>query len=272
MINDEEEFTKNKRAIQVKPGSSTHIDVTMHEIVADESLESLKYSQRQCILPSEYPNGKYSKSQCQLQCQVRKAEEKCGCISWKYYKMYPPDAKKHLCQQTSLNGNCFDKAVEDFAQSCHQLPPKNAYSAMQLIEQGLCPAKCVMTAYTYSISRTLIEKDNLDSLCRTLRNEGIDIPYMAHNLQEAHMEFVSYNNFKCWNIMEKTAMVTIAVVNERVEVLTQTRRATFASQIAALGGIAGLFTGMSILSIAEVIFWVAQLLLQLMNYKGRMKN
>jgi len=256
MINDEGEFTKNKRAIHVKPGTSIHIDITMQEVTSDASLESLAYSQRQCILPSEYPDGKYSKSECQLKCQVKIAEAKCGCLSWKYSALFSPETSKIVCG-AELEDSCFQRYVNDAAQSCAQPAPKDAKDAQQVLDEGGCPTKCNMMTHTYSITRTFNEEDSFDQMCRSLVRQKKN-PYVAHFLEFPDQPFQMFDQGQCLHLMKNTAVVTVAVVNEHVQVVTQTRRATFASQIAALGGIAGLFTGMSLISLAEVIYWMGR--------------
>jgi len=55
------------------------------------------------------------------------------------------------------------------------------------------------------------------------------------------------------NQYQKKTIVTISVANEHVPVITKSKRNILASQLAALGGIAGLFTGMSLMSCAEIV-------------------
>ena len=65
----------------------------------------------------------------------------------------------------------------------------------------------------------------------------------------------------CKEIMEKDiAVVSVNLESKKYVRSIMDKKITFVGQLAALGGTLGLFTGMSILSMVEMVFWMFKLL------------
>ena len=61
----------------------------------------------------------------------------------------------------------------------------------------------------------------------------------------------------CKSTLEKNvARVTIEVAKPTVLGVEQRRSATFADQLGTVGGTVGLFTGLSLISIVEALYWI----------------
>ncbi len=63
----------------------------------------------------------------------------------------------------------------------------------------------------------------------------------------------------CIERMQRMAYIRFQLSGENIMQFKRNLRVTFADQVASLGGTVGLFTGMSILSFCEILFWLFKL-------------
>ncbi len=136
-------------------------------------------------------------------------------------------------------------------------------SNMSLSEDCICPSDCDTNYYTYSISSTKLESE---SICRKQRNffgrqELTDLPMFMRNY-EALVSAMKAGTYEvCLRSLERMAYVNFQLGGKNVMRFKKELRVTLADQVANLGGTVGLFTGMSILSFCEIVFWLARLVL-----------
>jgi len=71
---------------KINPGKFYNFQIDAAEVTTEERFNNLDPTVRKCLLPFENQSMKYfrnySKSGCQYECALRKAEEICKCIPW----------------------------------------------------------------------------------------------------------------------------------------------------------------------------------------------
>jgi len=69
----------------------------------------------------------------------------------------------------------------------------------------------------------------------------------------------------CAKELSSVAIVRFQMAKESVTSVRQDVRVTFAGQLSDLGGLVALFTGMSILSLVEVVVWTVKMLFDVIS-------
>ncbi|XP_059089063.1 uncharacterized protein LOC131885143 [Tigriopus californicus] len=243
--------------IKISPGLEYKILITPTKIESDESLRSMDIERRNCRFDDEIEDSvlfqKYSQSGCFLECQIRKAVEECDCLPWNYphYTVNGQltklcDYRGHFCVEEILKRSTFWK-------ECN------------------CYPSCNTMTYTYSISNKPATR-----LCPFNTIFGTSSAYVAEGDYKA---FISYpiddqltgkhsnrasdrlaKEYFCQNRCDNVSVVEFQVVGTSVTVIKKSARTTFISTLANLGGLVALFTGISILSLFEMVFWALRYL------------
>ena len=82
----------SSQSVKAAVGRGTEVVVTPSELAADSALGTLSPSTRGCRMPDEPPTAaafsavyrNYSQTNCQLECRVRAAVARCGCLPWDF--------------------------------------------------------------------------------------------------------------------------------------------------------------------------------------------
>ena len=135
-----------------------------------------------------------------------------------------------------------------------------------------CPMDCNSISYSYSIVSTPFKEKELcpskgkDSIFEEFYNN----PFPPRFIARARTFFFNEGSKPselCGRYLPYRAEVTFRLATDTVSVTVRSRRLSFFDKLSAFGGILGLFTGMSILSVVEVAFWSLRYLLQRRNIK-----
>ena len=197
----------------------------------------------------------YSREACVLECQIEQAFQRCRCYPWDYPFKYQDD-NFSICD---IYGNiCFENVMKNKSkESCD-------------VEK--CPMDCNSISYSYSIVSTPFKEKELCSSKGkgSIFEEFYNHPFPPRFIARARTFF--YNESSklsdlCARYLPYRAEVTFRLATDTVSVTVRSRRLSFFDKLSAFGGILGLFTGMSILSVVEVAFWSLRYLLQRRNVK-----
>ncbi len=126
-----------------------------------------------------------------------------------------------------------------------------------------CPKDCDSNYYTYSVSSTKLEiEKECQSLASSLSKQEFSEPRMLMRNFETMVLGIDTGSFEiCKRALETMAYVKFQLSGENIMHFKRELRVTLADKVASFGGTVGLFTGMSILSFCEIIFWVLRALL-----------
>ncbi len=147
-------------------------------------------------------------------------------------------------------------------------------SHLPVVDHCTCPNDCDGNSYAYSMS---LKKLDSDAMCRSsfrLRSylsspEVSGYPKFMQNFDNMTRDYVYDLYGLCTKTLDELAFVQIQFASSNVLQFRTELRVTLADQVANLGGTLGLFTGMSILSFCEVLFWAARALGAALRYPSK---
>ena len=236
---------------QLKPGQHIAINVIPKIVSSSAEFNSLGLRARQCKLKHE-TNGlsflnEYSRKGCELECAIKKATAFCRCLPWNYPNNF---TTVPICDM--FGAHCFDKVMSDetFYKKC----------------QGICLEDCKGMALT--MWHTFFPL-NLEEICKEghMIYEQIDQTFGKHFAFESYRALVeggsipnlaaSYANGSLCKSFVKNYLSFVSVESPSTSVISSRRekRFSFFDQLGTIGGTLGLFTGMSLLSIADVLLF-----------------
>ncbi len=261
---------------RVLPGTHTLIQVTPTIIHSTpELVTGFSPDKRNCLDKTEISRGsvfkQYSNANCVFECNLVLATSKCGCVPWDFPRQ---DGTTPMC--APKGSTCFRQAI----------------SAMETERCGHCIPDCNTVHYSHKEKVVTMRRDDLYGACvghGARRNESL-----SRTVRAAFSQHFSRELGMSWNRRDLTqtvsagssqmfcmefarsamARVSVFVEPPLATRITQQPRVTFAGQLAnlgnfiktceylrrlflcCLGGVVALFTGMSLLSIFELIMWV----------------
>ena len=237
---------------EIKPGHHITVNVLPQLVSSSKEFNGLDLKTRECKLKSESDGlnllTEYSRKGCELECAAKKAVSFCRCLPWNYpnnFTMIP------ICDM--FGAHCFDKVMSDekFYKQC----------------QDVCLEDCEEIAL--KIWNTFFPL-NLEEVCK----EGSLIHGHLHQTFGKHFAFENYkaliergsipdlstsysNGSLCKHFVQNyVSFLSIESPSTRVIRSRREKRFSFYDQLGTIGGILGLFTGMSLLSTVEVFFLV----------------
>ena len=255
--------TLRSEGIEVQLGYETTILITPRVLqTTEDAISSLSPKQRKCRTQYENKELKifkaYSRKACTLECRMTEAARHCGCTPWNY----PTIEGSLLCDAVGIH--CFEQVLRRMTNntSCD------------------CPNNCEDVTYSFLGSSKRIEELNCPK--EPHEDNWIHDFYYKDSLPKKFLAFYDYvtdnkeygEKELCKKNMKYRAIVNFQLVTQSVSRTTQDLKQSFADKLSTfgkfhaqlqcgvffiviiLGGTLGLFTGMSILSMAEVIFWI----------------
>ena len=238
--------------IELRPGYHLVIRVVPKVVDTSEDFENFDLMTRGCKLPYETNEGRlfqnYTKYGCELECALNHSLTICKCMPW-----YVPNDFKEMPMCDMFGANCFDMVLsdetyyKDCSDQCLEACQSTSYSAIP----SYLPIKL----------EEICEQPNFKDLFEELYNNnqhdfiGFDI-----------MTTGNWKNFKSWQnyegggleyckdyVKKYVAIVTVETPVDTVIKSKRIARITFNDQLAVVGGTLGLFSGISILSMVEVL-------------------
>ena len=249
--------------IEVTPGYETTILITPRLLETSKDAKTmLNPKERKCKTKQETQGLKlfktYTQEACLLECHLTEASDRCGCTPW----TYPHIPGSLLCD--ALGIHCFER----------HLKLLNTQSTCD------CPNDCDSVIYSFFGSAKVLEK-NLLCIGEKAIKEA-DLFYDFYQYDALPKKFLAWYNYivhkkehrekeLCKKKLKYRAVVNFQLATRAVSRTTQDLRQSFADKLStfgnqlywpavididSLGGTLGLFTGMSILSMVEMIFWI----------------
>ena len=252
---------------EVKVGYKTFFNVQPMEIWPTENLHEIPISKRNCRLPEErqgFRFKKYSQSSCELECNLDMAEKICKCLPW----YMPPNPQKSELIICDLHGNfCFDNLFKrpPFNHSCSCLPICHdiEFAIIEKIEKLDSDDFCYKNLQSQSLRIANLMKEYLGKLGLVRTNMG-DFQFNPTNEKAKEI---------CHRLVQNDiAIVSVTFESKKFVRTIMDKKVSFVDKLATLGkikpsesffylkisfkgGTLGLFTGMSLLSLAEMAFW-----------------
>ena len=246
---------QRRNTIRLLPGYQVTIKIIPQLVGATAQFKEMDVTARNCKLDGEIGElkfvNKYSKIGCEFECATNKAIEICHCVPWYITNnfTYTP-----MCE--SFGGHCFEEVLTNEAnykqcssrciEDCSGIPMTVVTSYVPINVDDACKRDSYFEKhfvhssrqhFAFEIYRSLIEGDG-------------QIPNLQTNLA---------NGSLCRNFISKfVALVSVESPTDSITKSAREIRVTLIDQIGTIGGTLGLFTGMSILSMVEVAFFLVK--------------
>jgi len=248
-----------RESISLRHGMLYSIFLQSFPLEADEGLRwAVPFYQRNCLSHTEkgsFVTRNYTQSGCFLECKLRAARRACQteCIPWDFP---PVDGSAELCDKDQAE--CVYRMMRDY-------DVKESCEREETSEE--CPMECNSVSYGWT---TLKETLNVTETCLDILDSlaisgdefdaySLDLIFFldALEIDELGSWFNPRNrgNLICTLLARRSSMVKIKPNAERITVVKLHERFPFSATLAAIGGIMGLFTGASLVSVAEMIVW-----------------
>ncbi len=238
--------------LTVRQGYSYGITVIPQSIVsADDDVLDMSEKRKKCRAP-QGEHGRdsglvlfasYTQTGCLVECNLRNALEVCGCIPWDYPH---PEEPLAVCGHQDLT--CFEATL-------NRGVPTNRCQ---------CPLDCTARSYSVQVDMRPLEVDEFCS------GPGVAMFNKTMSRLNKAMMYPSYENLLsyrddtnlqiCKNEVRNLVHIDVSVPISFVQNVVKQKRTSFVDQLASLGGVVGLFTGMSLLSFFEILFWMLRCL------------
>ena len=289
--NTNEYFDLQKSRKIIPAGYKLTISIQAMEIVPSNGMKDVSIESRNCRLPDENQDLKifkiYSKPACEFEFRLFEAQEICNCVPWNIpwhsIRRYPIcDIYGNYCFKSVWKNN--QKGTKGCLPGCHQLKFTSSEIREKLDAEVLCKN---VSPFSTGIKRlaailwnnsgmTLFTKIKRLKELSTIRNWN-DATY---NETEERVKF-------CKSLVEND-LAEVTVIFERPEFIrtSTSKRTSFPDQLGVfgnncrilnyeigiknviLGGTLGLFTGMSILSMVEILYWLLKFAFKLFEGCG----
>ena len=235
-------FSQRVNSIPLKPGYHLTIKVVPNMLKSTKEFSELDLNVRNCKFTHETDGfiflKNYSKSGCEFECASQEALNICKCLPWFYpnnLTMWP------ICE--NFAASCFNNIVSNG--SCY----KNC--------SNRCLEDCSSTSYSFFPSYDPIDMDEVCKSGGTMEHFVLRIKQTQSFLKNYEKYGVLKRNDYASNCKKyvKRFIATVSVEAASTSVIASTRNArhSFSEQVATIGGILGLFLGMSLLSFVEII-------------------
>ena len=244
-------FDQKRNLIHLRPGNHISIKVLPRLIKTSTDFDWLDIDMRKCKLPYETEGfqflTEYTRRGCEFECAAKKAIQFCKCMPW-----YIPNNSTSIPICDMFGGYCFNTIMSDetFYKQCpfHCLEEcrEIALTTWPVIVPLELEDVCKKGGFFDQQFESSFEKFFAFESYTTLVDEGL-LPELATRLSNGSLckEYVTK-----YVVLISVESPTSSIVKSKRESYT----VTFNDQMGTIGGTLGLFTGMSILSIIEVIF------------------
>ena len=244
---------QKRNIVNILPGFLTVIKVIPQLISTTNSFDKMAISTRNCKLSNEIEGLKllnsYSKVGCEFECAVKKAVSVCKCMPWFYTNNFTDTP---ICN--SFSGYCFEHFIsnETNYKQCPNLCKEDCRGIPMTVVTNYVPINAVDfckegSFFKKQLTRSYRQHFAFENYKTLVTGDG-QIPDLQASMA---------NGSLCYQFIEKfIALVSVESPTSTVTKSTREPRVTFMDQLGTIGGTLGLFTGMSILSLIGVAFFL----------------
>ena len=244
---------QKRNLIDILPGFKTVVKVIPQLINTTTSFDEMAVSTRNCKLSTENEEfnllNSYTKVGCEFECAVKRAVSVCKCMPWFYTNDFESTP---ICN--GFSGYCFEHFISDESnykrcgdlckEDCRGIPMTVVTTYIPINAVDLCKEGSFFKKHLTHSFRQHFAFENYQTL---VTGDG-QIPDLQASMA---------NGSLCYQFVEKfIAMVSVENPTSSVAKSAREPRVTFMDQLGTIGGTLGLFTGMSMLSLIEVAFFL----------------
>ena len=243
---------------KLMPGLQTTISVTPQFINTSKNFNDLNPITRNCRLPHENFGlsllKNYSRTACEHECAFKKAVSLCRCMPW-YYKN--DSSSVPICEM--FGGYCFDKimSTRKSYKGCPAFCLDNCGGVQLSWERNFRPINLETICRKNSVLHTFLNQSAKQHFWQEHYNNltiGDKEPFLYLDNAMRNGKMSDHYVALCKDFVNK--YVAIVSIESPVDVITLSSRdlsATWMDKFGIIGGIFGLFTGFSMVTILDMI-------------------
>ena len=278
-------FDVETKPFIVKRGYRTIIKASISSITeTDPNLEhGMTIEERRCRFPHEVPENmtlfkEYTLQACVFDCMFMYSWKTCDCIPW---DMPRPDDTDNVPVCTEKGYSCFYSNMKNplqmskgcyCAPSCESIQYNFFHDQIPLSTTEICDNMLLGDSYatdtsgTYGSdlstninSRLYYTRVSFDHLKEYLKYYDPIDPKEASYYRSSYKlaRSINLNHEMCrkW-LVNDLAIIEFSMSNKPYLKIHQSARISFSDQLGTIGGTLGLFCGLSVLTLVEIIYWI----------------
>ena len=253
---------QKRNVITIRAGRQTAIKVIPRLVRTTSGHNNLRLDQRRCKLSEERAGlqflANYTRLGCETDCAIQKAISICKCLPWHY----PNDFRRWpMCDM--FGSHCFEEimSVENNYLGCKFRCLKDCQETEYILLPAVYPINyktaCRPTSFLYKHFEHNFRKHFAFLNYNILVKEGVIPSDMSYGLSNGTFCKEYFQNY--------VAFVTVDGPTSAVILTERDKGLYFYDVLSTLGGHFGLFAGMSLLSIAEVVILLITIFYELCN-------
>ena len=280
---------QKRNVIDLLPGYHTIITVNPQLVGVSEYFVKLGVGTRNCKLPHETDGlplnivNKYTRAGCELECAAHKAIDLCRCKPWYYTNDF---LKTPICDM--FGGYCFEQIMSNekyykmcpdvCIEDCEGMFMAVSTSYLPLDSEDLCKQGSLIHEHFKQYSRRHFPFEHYEALINSNEDTSDSDDKLRADLMKMHeklnLSIINHPKISkvesenkenlldelfdgsiCKKFVQKyVGLVVVQSPANAVPMSIREVRVTFIDQIGIIGGMLGLFTGWSLISLLEVFF------------------
>ena len=259
---------QKRNLIHIKPGYQISIKVLPKIVETTTDFNALDMDVRKCKLGHETDGFnfllEYTRAGCEFECAAAKAMTFCKCIPWYYANSFEDSP---MCDM--FGGFCFDKIMSEetnykkCSTHCLEECEEMALTVLPSIFPLDIDDICMDGSFFYLKFKHSFRQHFAFQSYKTIVEEG-SVPDLASSF--------SNGSFCKHYILSYISLVSVESPTSSVIKSKREKRISFNDQLGTIGGTLGLFTGMSLLSMVEVLFFFLSLIMAIFVGKRDKRN
>lgn len=209
----------------------------------------------------------FIRSNCISDCYIETAMKHCSCIPWDYPTPTNSNISDTIMICDFYGNSCFNSYIENgFAEKCKEKCVRGCNEIIFSMTTEREPIKseniCKFDPDDYKNHLSVLEREASNYIRNSsyVKNKGI-MRFLEALTGNAISESLIFE-YCTKRMVYDIAMVDVVIESPTVIKYIQNYKASLTDKVGNFGGNLGLFTGMSILSICEIVFWIVRIILR----------
>ena len=237
---------QKRQAYPLKPGFETILRIIPKVISTSQEFRALAIDERKCKLSHETEGFQflqmYSQAGCEFECAAKYAVKICKCLPWYYTNNF---TKIPMCDM--FGARCFNNIMsnKDHYEEC----PESCLESCEQVTFTILPSFLPLETEELCKKDKNIEKLFFDARRKTIFTKNFETYYKPY---KGNPSFETCSQY----LKQFISFVSVETPSKYVTRSRRERKYTFEEKLATIGGTLGLFSGMSILSMVEILFCI----------------
>eukprot|EP00094_Tigriopus_californicus_P011134 TCALIF_10745-PA protein Name:"Similar to ppk28 Pickpocket protein 28 (Drosophila melanogaster)" AED:0.17 eAED:0.17 QI:0/0/0/0.66/1/1/3/0/792 len=238
----------------------------IHHIRTSEAFQNWNEDNKICHFPEDFNLSyfsHYSQDNCLLECRIKKLSLKCECSPW-----YIKQSDLPICGTTG--NRCFEKSLKEYSED---LKDRKECGCLNDCEGVHLFATMFRESYDMHKETSPDKWYNAKTHAGLLADYLLDPQHIFIDELSKNMLMLAHNVTEFHQFAEERFHEDIAVLNFFFDtpIITQIKlelRTSVFDMISAVGGTLGLFTGISVITFVEILYWICCFVMEAFKRSG----